>query len=132
MSADNHATAAPVGVPGGLLSKAVKATIAQQQQEQQQAVAAAPAPVTIEGGAVYSIPMALAARLLVPAKGQGGWQSIMTTLREGVSITEDTALLTATPQTFAKLLTYSVKHGGGGYQGTFRWLVCVMVAGGQK
>src|SRR6185436_3512178 len=75
------------------------------------------------------IPMPLATRLLGPITGQGGYQSLAGDLKTGVSVPNvGEAFLTMEQGTLERLVRYSIKYGGGGYQAAFRWIVCILVS----
>jgi hypothetical protein len=87
----------------------------------------APAMGPVEPDTI-TLPLQLAAKVMAPITGQGGWQSLQAVLQAGCKFGSDGVYtLTMAPATISKLATYGTKFGGGGYQGTIRWILTCYV-----
>lgn len=145
---------APVKLPKGFLQPQEYMTLLPQQPQPQPAPKAAkakapkptaePIPWTHQNAAVTGIeavptkaytltlPPELGVKLLAPTKGQGGWQTIMGALKAGLAVQQHedgsvTYQLTLKPALIASLIPYAVKYGGGGYQGTIRHVLVLLL-----
>jgi hypothetical protein len=86
-----------------------------------------PATAYADGSLLITLPAELWAKLAKPVVGQGGWQTMQSTLQAALHHGGDNGIM-ITPGMFNKLVAMSVKYGGGGYQTITRHLVCLYIA----
>lgn len=143
--AEMSAAAGIKALPGTEIPKVPKAAIkkaAKQGKAYTPAIATAaamapmapsPAPVAPipQAGLVHvAIPQELYGKLSLPVKGQGGWQSVVQAIASQTTFGVETGTATVTlyPALTKRLISYSIKFGGGGYQTMIRHLLCCYLA----
>jgi len=94
----------------------------------------APPPATVANtpgtttGYSIVLPLQLAAKVMAPITGTGGWQTLQAGLQaQCVANGDGTYTLTVAVGTVHKLASYGSKYGGGGYQSTIRWIMTLLV-----
>lgn len=132
--AQAHAAAAPsLPAPQALLDKVAGAQAAAA-KAQTFAGHMAPPPATVANtpgtttGYSIVLPLQLAAKVMAPITGTGGWQTLQALLQAACHANGDgTYTLTVAVGTVHKLASYGSKYGGGGYQSTIRWIMTLLV-----